>query len=58
MIKWGLIGGAITIVVVLAIVLPIVLSSKSTVNPDDPVNPNPNVYNPYTNHGEVFDSED
>lgn len=56
-IKWGLIGGAITIVVVLAIVLPIVLSNKSS-NPEpepEPVPPGPNpipyLYNPYNvNH--------
>lgn len=36
MIKWGLIGGAVLIVVVLAIVLPIALSGKKH---DDPVDP-------------------
>jgi hypothetical protein len=59
MIKWGLIGGAITVVVVLAIVLPIVLSNKSaTPDPVDPVNPNPYVYNPYKTSGDVIDTED
>ena len=55
MIKWGLIGGAITIVVVLAIVLPIVLTRKSGDNPNPPGpgpgphvdKPFPDVYNPY-----------
>jgi hypothetical protein len=61
-IKWGLIGGAITIVVVLAIVLPIVLSNKGG-NPEPPGPPGPDrpfppAYNPYESWGPITDSED
>ena len=38
-IKWGLIGGAVFLVVLLAIVLPIALSGKGGVDPVDPVEP-------------------
>ena len=54
-IKWVLIGVGITVVVILAIVLPIVLTKGSGDNPDVPPGPNPDnpglsnetIYNPY-----------
>ena len=45
-----MIGGLITIIVILAIVLPIVLKKSNDDNPPGPIPPNPVIppgYNPY-----------
>jgi flagellar basal body-associated protein FliL len=63
MIKWIIIGSAITVCIILAIVLPIVLTKSS--NPDDPVPPGPppvppfnfEKYNPYKLESSTADSE-